>query len=83
MIDTESEIPEHAKQIRQSIWIDNVDEWFCPDCNAHGDATNVDFIPPRFSDPDNMSNEWVEYCCGECFETNLYITSIEEDQQDG
>ncbi len=69
-----SEIPKEAVQIRKAYLFNNINEWFCPDCDAKGNYQNVDFVTlNERSDP-----PYVEYCCSQCFETNIYLTFIED-----
>lgn len=69
------EIPSHAKKIGQCLKIENIDEWWCPDCQAHGNHENIDYISLHNVGDDS---EMVQYCCSECFEENLYATFTED-----
>lgn len=64
-------IPKEAFQIGKAFKRDDIKEWFCPDCGAKGTQEDCDFITEnRFNERESM----VQYCCGECFEENIYIT---------
>lgn len=68
-------IPSNAKQIGKCLKIDNIDEWFCPDCEFKGDSKNIDFISLNKVGDDSVM---VQYCCSECFEENIYATFIND-----
>lgn len=70
-------IPPSAVRIGKENFIQNIDEWFCPDCNSQGNANNIDFI--MLSERVCMEDSVVQYCCAECFEENLYATFNNED----
>ena len=64
-------IPPNAKKIGECLKLNNIDEWWCPDCFASGDESNIDFIRLHaVGDADEM----VQYCCPACFEENIHAT---------
>lgn len=69
-------IPTNAVRIGKQSFIQNIDEWFCPDCNTKGNANNIDFvmISGKVCEEDSV----VQYCCAECFEENLLATFNED-----
>ena len=74
------DIPKDAIRLRKQKFLQNIDRWFCPDCGATGDFDTLDwhsndkrggYQKERYEyDEDDV----VQYCCGECFEENLYAT---------
>jgi hypothetical protein len=75
------DIPKEAHQPRphvRFIELSNAKEWFCPDCNAHGNGIG-DFI--NHSQNRNEHREPEEYdeitlSCEECCNQNIYITTF-------
>ena len=68
------EMPTEAVRIGKCLKVYDVDTWFCPDCGATGNQETLDFIPLH----NVQDTEMVQYCCGECFEQNLYATFTKE-----
>lgn len=71
------DIPNEAKILPKNCpIIPNIDEWFCPDCDATGDGDNIDLV--RITNHHDPETDIVQYCCPQCFEENLYATFNKE-----
>lgn len=71
------EIPKDAFLLPKSCNpIDDIDEWFCPDCEIKGTFDTIDCVTEK--DSPCHENKIVTYCCPECFEQNLYATIIQD-----
>lgn len=73
-----SEIPKDAIYVSYTMYLHNVNQWFCPTCGMSGDEQSIDYISEdsRIFGPLIPKEElrMVQYCCGSCFEKGLYVT---------
>lgn len=69
---TDIQIPKDSTFVSRSVKLQNVNEWFCPNCGTHGDDRDIDRVVEPGWEDDGYS--WGEYCCGQCFEPGIYVT---------
>lgn len=68
------EIPKDATFIKHQMKLSCVNEWWCPNCGAHGNHETIDCVPDSSWRWEEDDFAWAEYCCGECFEPGIYVT---------
>ena len=74
------EIPKEAIRLGKQNFLPNINKWFCPDCGQMGDFESLDWLSnDKMGGYQKERHEYdqddvVQYCCGQCFEENLYAT---------